>query len=215
MSSYSRNVPAVSSRRPRPSLSELSPSRIQEAIATLREQGRSMATCNHTRNAIQGFSRWALKDGRTRDDSLIGVTGYNAWEDGDMIGGTARVPLPPDVADDLAPWVRGSPPKECIFQLPRRGEMLRIDLQAAGITFRDGSGLVFEFHSLLCQCATLADMSGASPRVAQKMMRVSTLDLVSRYARPRVLDIEVATSALSPLRPSESAPAAVLATTTD
>jgi integrase len=62
-------------------LSDLSPSCIQEALATLRDEGRSLATCNHHRAAIRGFSRWLWKDGRLRDDPLAGVTGYNAKED--------------------------------------------------------------------------------------------------------------------------------------
>ena len=38
--------------------------------------------------------------------------------------------------------------------------MLRLDLEAAGIPYRDDSGQVFDFHSLRCQSATLADQAG-------------------------------------------------------
>ncbi|MGO9598823.1 MAG: tyrosine-type recombinase/integrase [Isosphaeraceae bacterium] len=62
--------------------------------------------------------------------------------------------------------------------------MLRIDLAAAGIPYRDAARLVFDFHSLRCQCATLADAAGISPRVVQRMMRHSTLELTGRYTRP-------------------------------
>jgi integrase len=62
-------------------LSDLSPSRVQGALAALRGEGRSLATCNHHRAAIRGFSRWLWKDGRLHDDPLAGVTGYNAQED--------------------------------------------------------------------------------------------------------------------------------------
>ncbi len=73
-----------------------------------------------------------------------------------------------------------------VFPLPtdKGAKMLRIDLAAAGIPYRDAARLVFDFHSLRCQCATLADAAGISPRVVQRMMRHSTLELTGRYTRP-------------------------------
>ena len=79
--------------------------------------------------------------------------------------------------------------------------MLRRDLEAAGIPYRDASGLVFDFHSLRCEMATLADAAGVSPRVVQKMMRHSTLELTGRYTRPRAVDIEAAAGMLPSLKP--------------
>ena len=52
-------------------------------------------------------------------------------------------------------------PEAPVIPLPRRGrgaEMLRVDLEAAGIPYRDASGLVFDFHALRCETATLARM---------------------------------------------------------
>jgi len=38
------------------------------------------------------------------------------------------------------------------FVLPDRGaDMLKLDLAAAGIPYRDSSGRVFDFHSLILQ----------------------------------------------------------------
>ena len=62
--------------------------------------------------------------------------------------------------------------------------MLRPDLERAGIPYVDAGGLVFDFHALRCQCATLADQAGVTPRVVQKLMRHSTLELTGRYTRP-------------------------------
>src|SRR5437763_1070416 len=62
-------------------LSDLTAGRVQEALATLRARGKSLATCNHHRNAICGFSRWVWKEGRLPADPLVGVVGYNAQED--------------------------------------------------------------------------------------------------------------------------------------
>lgn len=62
-------------------LADLTRDRVQAALATLRDAGRSLQTCNHHRTAIRGFARWAWKDGRTIDDALGGVAGFNAKED--------------------------------------------------------------------------------------------------------------------------------------
>ncbi len=109
-------------------------------------------------------------------------------------GDPATMPLPTDLADDLAALrghdrLRDRPSSRC----PEKGaEMLRVDLAAAGIPYRDAAGFVFDFHSLRCETATLADAAGVSPRVVQKLMRHSTLELTGRYTRPRAVDIEAA-----------------------
>ena len=85
--------------------------------------------------------------------------------------------------------------------LPDKGaELLRIDLEAAGIPYRDTSGLVFDFHALRCLCATLLDAAGVSPSVVQKLMRHSTLELTGRYTRPHVVDLDHAAGLLPTLR---------------
>jgi integrase len=117
-------------------------------------------------------------------------------------GDPATFALPADVASDLARFVASVPPGSPVFNLPDKGpDMLRIDLDAAGIPYRDAGGLVFDFHALRCQCATLADAAGISPRVVQRLMRHSTLELTGRYTRPRTLDIEGAAASLPSLRP--------------
>src|SRR5262249_4449198 len=111
----------------------------------------------------------------------------------------ATLPIPGELVDDLAAYVATLSPGTPVFPLPRRGrgaEMLRIDLEAAGIPYRDAAGLVFDFHALRCEMATLADAAGITPRDVQKMMRHSTLELTGRYTRLRVVDIEAAASML-------------------
>src|SRR5262249_4639891 len=83
------------------------------------------------------------------------------------------------------------------------------------IPYRDAAGLVFDFHSLRCETATLADAAGVSPRIVQKMMRHSTLELTGRYTRPRAVDIEAAASMLPSLKPTGGRPKALAATGTD
>src|SRR5262249_25636788 len=124
-------------------------------------------------------------------------------------GQIAELPLPNDLAADLRPHVAPLNPRTPIFPLPGRGaKMLRVDLQAARIPYRDASGLVFDFHSLRCQTATLADAAGVSPRVVQRLMRHSTLELTGRYTRPRAVDIEAAASMIPSLKPEADRPEA-------
>jgi integrase len=115
------------------------------------------------------------------------------------------LPLAADVATDLAAYVATMSAGSPIFRLPEKGAtMLRADLEAAGIAYRDAGGLVFDFHALRCECATLADQAGVSPRVVQKLMRHSTLELTGRYTRPRMHDIEGAAASLPSLRPDDA-----------
>ncbi len=131
-------------------------------------------------------------------------------------GQTATLPLPGDVASDLAAWIGGMPEDAPIFPLPGRGaDMLKVDLEAAGLPYRDAAGLVFDFHSLRCQTATLADQAGCSPRVVQRMMRHSTLELTGRYTRPRAVDMEDAARSMPTLRPSSRERGMIEATGTD
>jgi integrase len=270
-------------------LSEMTPARVQVALASLRAAGLSPATVNHHRNAVRGFSRWCWKDGRTAADCLVGVTPYNAEADRrhdrrtlapdelalliraahegpthrrmtgparalcyrlavasglrfaeiksltdasfdlnadrptvtvlaaySKNGQTATLPLPADVAGDLKVYLSAHPPHAPAFPLPGRGaDMLKVDLAAAGLPYRDDAGRVFDFHSLRCQLATLADRAGVSPRTVQRMMRHSSLALTDRYTRPRAADLDAAADALPSFRPVPTESEAARATGTD
>ena len=123
-------------------------------------------------------------------------------------GQPATLPLPSDLADDLYACGASLPLGTPVFPLPPDcgAKMLQPDLQAAGIPYRDAVGLVFDFHALRCQCATMADQAGVTPRVVQKLMRHSTLELTGRYTRPRAVDIEAAAQSLPSLRPNVDYP---------
>ena len=107
-------------------------------------------------------------------------------------------------------------PDAPIFPLPdgQGSEMLRADLESAGIPYQDASGLVFDFHSLRCQMATLADAAGISPRVVQTMMRHSTARTDRPIHQAPSVDVEAASSLLPSLRPEsdESEPMAMTGT---
>ncbi len=131
-------------------------------------------------------------------------------------GDPATLPIPSGLAGDLRPYAATIAPGTPVFPLPEKGAaMLRADLKAAEIPYEDASGLFFDFHALRCQTATLADAAGVSPRVVQKLMRHSSLELTGRYTKPRAVDIEAAASMLPSLKPSGDRPEALEKTGTD
>ncbi len=87
-------------------------------------------------------------------------------------------------------YIQGLPRDQPLFGLRTNHgfKMLKRDLKLVGIPYIDEAGLVFDFHALRCQYATLLDAAGVTPRVVQALMRVSSDALVSRYTRPRVAD---------------------------
>jgi integrase len=130
---------------------------------------------------------------------------------------TATLPLTDALAADLRAYVATIARGEPVFTLPvgKGADMLRMDLKAAGIPYRDDAGRVFDFHALRCQLATNADAAGVSPRVVQKMMRHSTLELTGRYTRPRAVDVEAAVGRLPSLKPESEDREALSAAGTD
>jgi integrase len=62
-------------------LSDLTAERVQAALATLKDGGRSLATCNHHATAISGFAKWCFNTHRLREHPLRGVERFNAKED--------------------------------------------------------------------------------------------------------------------------------------
>ncbi len=56
-------------------------------------------------------------------------------------------------------------------------DMVKADLEAAGIAPVDENGRVFDFHALRGQCATLLAASGVHPKTAQVIMRHSDINL--------------------------------------
>jgi integrase len=132
-------------------------------------------------------------------------------------GQTAALPIPPDLAADLKPYVATKAPGERIFPLPhdKGAAMLRVDLKTAKVPYRDAARRVFDFHSLRCELATLADAAGVSPRVVQRMMRHSKLEMTGRYTRPRAMDLERAATMVPSLKPAAREREAMAATGTD
>ena len=58
-------------------VSDLSPSRVQGALRTLRDGGLSLRSIHHHVRVAKAFSRWLWRDGRAREDALAHLTAPN------------------------------------------------------------------------------------------------------------------------------------------
>ncbi len=87
-------------------INDISASRVQEFLAGLREQGRSIATANHYLRAAKMFTRWLLRDRRTNDDRLVHLSFMNADVDRRRI----RRPLSMDEFSRLLKAAEGGRP---------------------------------------------------------------------------------------------------------
>jgi integrase len=61
--------------------SDLTPEKIQAALASLRDAGRAAQTANHSRNATRAFLRWCYKRGRIRSVPTEGTEGFDIEAD--------------------------------------------------------------------------------------------------------------------------------------
>jgi hypothetical protein len=97
-------------------------------------------------------------------------------------------------------------------------EMLRIDLQAANIPYRDEEGRVADFHALRHSYITHLERSGVSPKLAQELARHSDIRLTMNvYTHARLHDLAGAVEGLPALLPAVPSrePNALPATGTD
>src|SRR5439155_4976937 len=93
-------------------------------------------------------------------------------------------------------------------------EMLRGDLAAAGIPYRDGAGRVADFHALRHSYITLLERSGVSPKMAQKLARHSDIRLTMNvYTHAQLHDLAGAVEGLPALLATSERGAMTLAAT--
>jgi integrase len=119
-------------------------------------------------------------------------------------------PLPGDVAEALAVYLAGRPAGVAVWggswaRDHRGAEMLRIDLDAAGIPYAvegpDGP-LYADFHSLRHSYLTLLGRGGVDLRTAQELAGHSTPILTARYSHRRLYDLAGAVEKLPSFLPS-------------
>ena len=60
---------------------DLKPLAVQRAVAAIREQGRSLRTCNAILRSVKTFAAWMEQEGRARENALRHLTGFNAETD--------------------------------------------------------------------------------------------------------------------------------------
>lgn len=120
------------------------------------------------------------------------------------------LPLRPATAAMLGEYLLDRDPEKPVFQLPRREEIasvLRVDLEAAGIPYRDNSGLVVDFHALRHTFITNLAQGGVHPKTAQALARHSTITLtMDRYSHSERGDEAKALESLPDLSDASGSP---------
>lgn len=98
-------------------------------------------------------------------------------------GKRAIQPITRELADALRPFVAGKPAGAPVLTVPEKtAQMLRRDLEAAGIPYTTEAGTV-DFHALRGSYVTHLIQSGADIKTVQMLARHSTPSLtLSRYA---------------------------------
>jgi integrase len=112
-------------------------------------------------------------------------------------------PLRADVAKLMRGYTSGRPRKAPLWPgtwANRAARMLRTDLTAAGIPYRDEDGRVFDFHAMRGQFISMLAANGVHPKVAQILARHSTITLtMDFYTHLDVLDVAGALDKLPPV----------------
>jgi integrase len=117
--------------------------------------------------------------------------------------------LPPTVAEAMATHIRGRPRKSPLWLgtwADTAAEMLRIDLEAAGIPYVDADGLVYDFHALRHQFISDLAAAGVHPKDAQVLARHSTITLtMDHYTHVRQSSLQAALDRLPDLDAAKQA----------
>jgi integrase len=126
----------------------------------------------------------------------------------------AVLPLRRDLADLLASYLAGRPAGAPVWPgtwAEKGARMLRRDLEAAGVAYVDDDGRYRDFHSLRHRFGSGLAAANVPPKVAQVLMRHSTITLtMDRYAHASLHDVADALDKLPPISaesPGASAPA--------
>ncbi len=119
----------------------------------------------------------------------------------------------------IKPWLQGRAATEKLWpgQWPTAAaSMIRHDLRASGIAPRDNQGRTVDFHALRHTYITMLAMSGANPKVVQKLARHSSITLtMDRYTHLTKHDLTAAVEGLPELPEPQPALAVLRATGTD
>jgi integrase len=112
-------------------------------------------------------------------------------------------PLPADALELLRRYAAGRPADLPLWPGTwnvAAAEMVRRDLAAAGLPYRDDRGKVLDFHGLRHTFITQMVGAGLHPKVAQVLARHSTITLtMDRYAHLSAVDVAADLAKLPPL----------------
>src|SRR3990172_4151112 len=89
-------------------MDHIAASRVQEFLALLRADGKSIASSNHYLRAIKMFTRWLVRDRRTNDDRLAHLSAMNADADRRRV----RRPFSPKEFERLLEATENGPPRQ-------------------------------------------------------------------------------------------------------
>jgi len=115
------------------------------------------------------------------------------------------LPMHPSLVVLLRPWLASKPAAQPVWpgnwaKGKRAGKMLRKDLKASGIPYKDESGRYADFHALRHTFITNMVRSGISPKAAQSLARHSSIDLTMNvYTSLTVRDQASALALLPPI----------------
>jgi integrase len=133
----------------------------------------------------------------------------------------AQQPLSTELTQLLRGYLAGRSEDQLVWGGTWKDEaadLLRIDLQAAGIAFEDPDGKVLDFHSFRHFFVTSIVKGGASPKVAQTLARHSDVRLtLGVYSHAGLYDLAGAVESLPSLLPAAPSkePSVMAATGTD
>ncbi len=109
--------------------------------------------------------------------------------------------LRPATARELADLLSNKAPAAVAFNLPPIWnviDILKADLEAAGVPYSDADGRVADFHSFRHTCGAWLAASGAHPKVIQSIMRHSNISLTMDTYGHRLVEQESAALAKMP-----------------
>ena len=90
----------------------------------------------------------------------------------------AELDLKPKMAAEIEAFLAGRLPSASAFAMPNSASrMIKVDLDAAGIAYRDDGGRVADFHALRHTFITNLARAGVHPSDAQTLARHSTITL--------------------------------------
>jgi integrase len=181
----------------------------QKLLKTTRDSSREF-------RGLSGIDRFMLY-------TLAGYTGLRCSElasltpsSFDLVGGTVTVnaayskrrredvlPLHPELVKLLAEYLQGktkdAPVWPGTWSQQASAKMLRLDLEEAGIPYRDEAGRVFDFHATRGQFISELARQGVHPKTAQMLARHSSINLtMNTYTHLGLVDLKSAVENLPP-----------------